>query len=75
VKRVLRCLGFLALGIGCVALGIVVVLTAVGALFWASFATATWFDVPQYYIVFVAGYFILVAGGTIGVILCRDDRT
>lgn len=75
MKHALRCFGYVLAGIGAVALAGVAALAAVGALFWLSLATANWFDIPQYAFAFGVGYFVLVAGGVVGVTLCREDRT
>lgn len=74
MKRVLRCFGYVLAGICGVALAACALFAVIGVLFWLSYVTANWFDVPQYGIAFVAGYFVLGVGGTVGVILCREDR-
>lgn len=76
MKRALRCLGFVLLGIGGAALAAVVLFAGSGALFWLSAATAAWFDLPvKYGVLFMLGYIILGVGGFVGGVLCREDRT
>lgn len=75
MKRTLRCLGFVLLGIGGAALAAAVMFAGIGALIWVSDATATWLGLPSKYgVLFFLGYIVLFVGGIVGGILCSEDR-